>query len=296
MQKGITQALKFALEPVPEESMLRTPSVTDSTGGAISEDQARERGRMVKTADQVAQLAFENGLKVSPTIAASLLPTPVVNDMGAGKTVERWDEWTAETKEKHQNGNGHGPSLNIEMMRLLGTPRTSSANAATDRQIDAGAPKNRLEDQVVGGARGVIEWGKFEPAIRRWETVLGRPAPAPTLPDGKDGAHRLSKHFTEWMMGLPEGWICDADITRNEALKLAGNGVVPQQAELALRILLGESNMSQRERERERLFPTPTVSDTFTDNLKSTQQSEGSMHSVTLPQAVRMVIKEETNV
>ena len=36
-------------------------------------------------------------------------------------------------------------------------------------------------------------------------------------------------------------------------------------------------------------LPTPTVSDTYTDNLKSTQQKEGSMHSVTLPQAVRMV-------
>ena len=36
-------------------------------------------------------------------------------------------------------------------------------------------------------------------------------------------------------------------------------------------------------------LPTPTVSDTFTDNLASTQQKAGSMHSVTLPQAVRMV-------
>jgi hypothetical protein len=35
------------------------------------------------------------------------------------------------------------------------------------------------------------------------------------------------------------------------------------------------------------MLPTPTVSDTFTDNLKSTQQKEGSMHSVTLPQAVK---------
>jgi hypothetical protein len=44
------------------------------------------------------------------------------------------------------------------------------------------------------------------------------------------------------------------------------------------------------------MFPTPTVSDTFTDNLASTQQKPGSMHSVTLPQAVRMVAAvEETN-
>jgi DNA (cytosine-5)-methyltransferase 1 len=82
-------------------------------------------------------------------------------------------------------------------------------------------------------------WGKFEPAIRRWES-LTRPAPAPTLPDGKDGAHRLSSLFTEWMMGLPLGWITGHGLKRADELKMAGNGVVPQQAELALRFLLGQ--------------------------------------------------------
>ena len=33
---------------------------------------------------------------------------------------------------------------------------------------------------------------------------------------------------------------------------------------------------------------TPTCSDVYTANLKSTQQKQGSMHSVTLPQAVKM--------
>jgi hypothetical protein len=51
------------------------------------------------------------------------LPTPVVNDMGAGKTVEEWDTWTDEMKAKHGNGNGHGPSLSIEVQRLLPTPQ-----------------------------------------------------------------------------------------------------------------------------------------------------------------------------
>jgi len=123
--------------------------------------------------------------------------------------------------------NGH------KVSRLIGTPRTSSANYATQKQVVAGAPKGRLEDQVL-----TTDWGKFEPAIRRWEETLGRPAPAPTKPDGKDSAHRLSSAFTEWMMGLPEGWITDCGLTRNEELKACGNGVVPQQAELALRILL----------------------------------------------------------
>ena len=36
------------------------------------------------------------------------------------------------------------------------------------------------------------------------------------------------------------------------------------------------------------MFPTPTVADTFTDKLKSSQQKPGSMHSVNLSQAVHM--------
>ena len=53
---------------------------------------------------------------------ARLLPTPVVNDMGRGKTPEEWDSWTDEMKERHDNGNGHGASLEIEILRLLPTP------------------------------------------------------------------------------------------------------------------------------------------------------------------------------
>ena len=169
---------------------------------------------------------------------------------------------------------------------LLPTTR-ARMNEASKNEIAKGNPYKRIETEVL---LGEINWGKFEPAIRRWEATIGRPAPAPTKPDGKDGNHRLSSAFTEWMMGLPEGWITDVGLSRNEELKACGNGVVPQQAELALRVLLeglliepggGQVNL-----------PTPTVSDTFTDNLKSSQQKPGSMHSVTLPQAVKWVADE----
>ena len=58
---------------------------------------------------------------------AALLPTPVVNDMGRGKTPEEWDSWTDEMKERHDNGNGHGASLEIEILRLLPTPTSVDA-------------------------------------------------------------------------------------------------------------------------------------------------------------------------
>ena len=85
--------------------------------------------------------------------------------------------------------------------------------------------------------------GPYQAAIARWEQTIGRPAPAPTEP-GRNGNPRLSAEFAEWMMGLPAGWVTAVPgVTRSEALKLAGNGVVPKQAAEALRIM--------RDRERQ---------------------------------------------
>lgn len=74
--------------------------------------------------------------------------------------------------------------------------------------------------------------------LGRWSAVLGRPAPNP-VDRGVNGQPRVTPRFQEWLMGLPAGWVTDVPgITRNEALKALGNGVVPQQAEAALRALL----------------------------------------------------------
>ena len=52
------------------------------------------------------------------------------------------------------------------------------------------------------------------------------------------GNPQLAPRFVEWLMGLPDGWITDAPgISRTEALKLLGNGVVPQQCAHALRVM-----------------------------------------------------------
>lgn len=87
--------------------------------------------------------------------------------------------------------------------------------------------------------RDAKDWGDYGAAIARWERVLGRRAPAPTEP-GPDGGSRLAPRFVEWMMGLPDGWVTDPaiGISRNDQLKALGNGVVPQQAALALDVLL----------------------------------------------------------
>jgi DNA (cytosine-5)-methyltransferase 1 len=123
--------------------------------------------------------------------------------------------------------------------------RTPAASEGERGHQPASKAKARGGQQTLSGqfmdlfpTPVATDWNKFEPAIRRWETILGRQAPEPTKPDGKDNNHRLSSKFTEWMMGLPDGWITGHDLKRNDELKLAGNGVVPQQAELALRLLL----------------------------------------------------------
>lgn len=43
----------------------------------------------------------------------------------------------------------------------------------------------------------------------------------------------------EWIMGWPHGWATGVEgISRTDQLKVIGNGVVPQQAVHALRLLL----------------------------------------------------------
>jgi DNA (cytosine-5)-methyltransferase 1 len=304
---------------VSESSLLRSPTASQGEGGALGEEEARKRGNTVGIRDNAMDIARLNGHKVSRA-EANLLPTP--------NTMEHLPPRTGEARERqlHRGGsssrrNSSG-NLREDVLDLLPTPitrdykdgsaaQTRDGKTSTDTVARAifnsgevtlptptasdwkGANNSGSGSASSNGLATKIDnletdWGKFEPAIRRWEETLGRPAPLPTKPDGKDGAHRLSSAFTEWMMGLPEGWVTNVGLTRNEELKACGNGVVPQQAELALRVLL-EGVAFEKFQGGMTMFPTPTVSDTYTDNLSSTQQKDGSMHSVTLPQAVRMV-------
>jgi DNA (cytosine-5)-methyltransferase 1 len=111
-----------------------------------------------------------------------------------------------------------------------------------DRAVPGTTAETRrpgVDLHAIGDAGGgIVAWGDYEPAIRRWERRLGRPAPAPTEP-GSKGQPRLSPAFVEFMMGLPVGWVTDVPgLSRNDQLKALGNGVVPQQAAAAVRFML----------------------------------------------------------
>lgn len=188
--------------------MLKTPQASDNGEGRPLRFTEGDRFDLP---DQIAAIA--------------LLPTPAVNDMGAAYTPETWDEWTATMKAKHNNGNGHGKSLNVEAQRLrLDVEGDRLLPTSTRRDTDA-------------TVRQPDRWGEYGPAIRRHELAFGRPAPEPTKLNSK-GNPKLSDLFDEWLMGLPAGWITDVPgVTWNETLKACGNGVVPQQAAAGLAYL-----------------------------------------------------------
>ena len=84
-------------------------------------------------------------------------------------------------------------------------------------------------------------WGQYAAAIARAEQAIGRPAPPPTE-TGPKGAPRLSPRFVEFLMMLPEGWVTNVTgLTRNDQLKMLGNGVVPAQCAAALRAFLWDA-------------------------------------------------------
>lgn len=79
-------------------------------------------------------------------------------------------------------------------------------------------------------------WGKWTPAIRRWEMLHG-PVPEP-LADRRGRGRPVSARFVEWLMGLPEGYVTAVEgLSRRPQLQILGNGVVSQQAAHAAEML-----------------------------------------------------------
>lgn len=130
--------------------------------------------------------------------------------------------------------------------RYLPTPNARDGGGGGAQHPDirrAGGHQVCLTDVAIElGELGVgsRNFGRYSTAVRGWESIT-RPAPPPTQLSRK-GKPQLTASFSEWVMGLPEGWITSEEIglTRNQQLRAAGNGVVPQQAEAALKLLIGE--------------------------------------------------------
>jgi hypothetical protein len=212
--------------------------------------------REIKTPEQIAELKLRSpgGYRnlrevVVNELPASLLPTPAVGHIrNHDEPIENYlgrRQDFIDGKTKGMPGASLGVAVRMEMLPtpkaldgVKGNLKTSQERLDSGHQVDLPNVAIDLVPQT--------NWGKFTEAIERWES-LTRPAPAPTKPDGKDGNHRLSAEFTEWMMGLPSGWVTadDLGLKRNDQLKACGNGVVPQQAALALSVLLDDEILKQ---------------------------------------------------
>lgn len=186
-------------------NLLPTPSTADGDGGHLNRSGARSDELLLPG---VAR-AYGNG---------ELLPTPCAPDFKDG-------DYPA-------SHNRNTPSLGAVEF-YLPTPNAADGTGGGQHPDRREGHSQQLIDQVLAPE----QWGKYEPAIRRWET-LTRPAPSPTEPNTK-GNPRLAAAFSEWMMGWPGGWVTAVPgISRNDALRIIGNGVCPQQATAALQWLL----------------------------------------------------------
>lgn len=157
----------------------------------------------------------------SPTLSALplLLPTPRARD-GAG-------------------GPGHGSAMQgaeslatIAARELLPTPRASDG-------LGQGASRNSRGEPAMPSAVQPQHFGRFAWAVDRWADAFGAPPPASveTGMPGQRGGTRMAAPFPEWMMGLRAGYVTDV-LSRNDALRAIGNGVMPQQGYAAIGTLL----------------------------------------------------------
>lgn len=138
------------------------------------------------------------------------------------------------TSRDHKGANQRGDATCLTGA-LLPTATAKDADSS-GRTTQGRATGDALTDAVRSLDDG--RFGKYTAAVERWET-LTRPAPDPTVPRGRGGAHRLNPAFSEWMMGAPAGHVTDVPgISANAALRILGNAVVPQQLEAGIRILL----------------------------------------------------------
>ena len=201
----------------PALTLLPTPDAYSADrGGPQHPDKRRAGGHSVTIADAVS----------------ALLPTPRAEERMQRNSRDDYVALSVAVTEL--------PSA----VQLLPTPVTTQ-RGPDSRSCDRPGAGPNLHNEVT-----TATFGQYAPAIARWEAVLGRNAPAPTEIIKPPAPHlnrhgnpranpRLSPRFVEWMMGLPEGHVVDVPgITRNQALKALGNGVVPQQAAHAIRRIL----------------------------------------------------------
>ena len=175
-----------------------------------------------------------------------LLATPTAHDNKGACLLEKHH---ARLKQRNRTQMGN---LQEDITHLMPTPNTldylgyregEKREKALRRGVEGGslrASTGNLREEVHFNA------DLYLPAVYRWEKILGRKSPRWTI-IGDNSKPKLNPMFSEWLMGLPEGWVTSPEIglSYGRQLMILGNGVVPQQAEAALASMLG--NLIEKE-------------------------------------------------
>ena len=207
---GTPLAIAIRLLPTPMASD-GAPERSRQLGGQRPSGAKRQIGLPEVIAHHLAALPAAGGAACTAAGPGRLLPTPDtgISPNGHGRRGGR-------------PGNGHQSGSSLDA-----AARTLTADATT-----------MGEQMPARPGTTATAWGDYEPAIRRWEHILGHPAPPPAEP-GPGGRTRLSAAFAEWMMGIPHLVTGVPGLPRTARLRIIGNGCVPHQAAAALRLLAG---------------------------------------------------------
>jgi hypothetical protein len=192
----------------PAGQLLPTPTVADSRSSANA-----TAGRSVPRLGHAGRTL---------TDAAQLLPTPRASDGQKGCPGQR--------------GSRGDLTLPSAAVRVCTLPTPCARDARGGWRHGDGRPDLGTAAEELGSPDEAC-WGDYATAVAQWELLLGRPVPQPTQP-GRHGKLVLAPPFVEWLMGLEPGWVTALPLPRTAALRVLGNGVVPQQAAAALRLLL----------------------------------------------------------
>ncbi|WP_150462658.1 DNA cytosine methyltransferase [Nesterenkonia ebinurensis] len=149
-----------------------------------------------------------------------LADRPVPDTVGL-RLLPRWRE----------PGTGASPSRDDRAVAPNHRPRPARTRWLTEAE-------RRVREAVVPDRGHLHRWGRYAPAIARWEHITGRRAPTPALLSEAKGP-RPAPEFVEWLMGLEPGWVTNPDhgLTDNQQLAALGNGVLPLQAAQGLGVM-----------------------------------------------------------
>jgi len=144
-----------------------------------------------------------------------------------------FNEYTHTDGQRCNLGQNYGNEVEYQGQSQLITSRlVETITTHTDGNTRTQSRRARSQLRAEGvGLRARAHKGQTWPNSRFSFEMDKERVPTP-LDQGK-----LNVKFVEYMMGLPDGWVTDIDLSRAQMLKILGNGVVPQQAYRALELL-----------------------------------------------------------